>query len=59
MRQDVSRGGLGDGHTRICNLRDVRKIKCGGQEKDKDGDGDVNPLHIVKSFFIAKLEKNV
>lgn len=37
----------------------MRKVEGGGKKKDKDGDGEVDPLHVGEGVLVAKVEEDV
>lgn len=45
--------------TGVGDFRDMDKVKGHGQEKHKDGDGEVNPLYVVERALVGELEEDV
>lgn len=48
-----------DIHTRIGNFRDLAHEEQESKEQDKDGNGSVDPLHVVERLLITKVEEDV
>lgn len=45
--------------TSICDLGNIGQEEHGCQEKDKDDNGQVNPLYVLESLLIAEVEEDV
>lgn len=45
--------------TCVSNFGDIGKEEDDCQDQDKDGDGEVHPLHVSKGLFVAKVEEDI
>lgn len=48
-----------ESHVCIGNLRDGGHEKAESQDEDEDGNGEVDPLHVLQSGFVVKGEEDV
>lgn len=46
--------------TSIGDFRNLGKVECTGQNQYKDGDGEVDPLHVGQcSIVVEVIEKDI